>query len=49
MAPEKRIETILIVGRPLVIRTAGWTIAVIAEFAVAVPLALRAVTATRSR
>ena len=40
---------IAIVGRLFVIATAGATIAVIAELAVALPFALRAVTATRSR
>lgn len=39
---------IAIVGRALVIRTAGAMTAVIAEFAVALPFALRAVTASRT-
>ena len=39
----------MIVGRLFVITTAGATMAVIAEFAVALPFAFRAVTATRSR
>ena len=48
-APANRIEMIAIVGRRFVIVTAGTTIAEIGELTVALPLALRAVTATRSR
>jgi hypothetical protein len=49
VAPLKRIERMVSVGRLFVIAVAGATIAVIAELAVALPLELRAVTATRSR
>jgi len=49
VAPEKRTEMITRVGRRFVTVTAGETTAVIAEFTVALPFALRAVTATRRR
>ena len=47
--PMNRADRIVSVGRLLVIGAVGAMIAVVAEFVVPVPLALRAVTLTRIR